>query len=123
MKKNKISLALSLTGLAIIALGALLPLLLGPKDIYAKIVFSVGAGILLIGRLFTVYDGKVFRVKRLFAIEKWSAIFFCVAAFFQWYSDNPRDWLAFVLAGAFIQLYTSIAIPRARIKAQRRGEE
>ena len=36
-----------------------------------------------------------------------------------WYSDNPREWVVFLLAGAFIQLYTSIAIPRVENKAIR----
>ena len=34
-----------------------------------------------------------------------------------WYSEDPREWIVFLLAGAFILLYTSIAIPYAANKA------
>ncbi len=108
-----------MTGLCIVAAGAFLPIIFGPASLAAKIVLSAGAFLTLVGRLFSPYHGKIFRVKRLFAIEKWSAIFFCVAAFFMWYSDNPREWVVFLLAGAFIQLYTSMAIPYAQKKALR----
>ena len=111
MTKENITSFLCSAGLVIVAAGALLPILMGPHAMAAKITLSAGAIILLAGRLFSPYKGKIFRVRRLFAIEKWSAIFFCTAAFFMWYSDDPREWLVFLLAGAFIQLYTSISIP------------
>lgn len=119
MTKDKLINAISISGLCIVAIGALLPLMLGPQSVAARVILSAGAAILLIGRLFTPYRGKIFRVKRLFVIEKWAALFFCTAAFFMWYSDNPREWVVFLLAGAFIQLYTSIAIPRVENKAIR----
>lgn len=122
MTKAKITEALCLSGLLLVAAGAFLPFVLGPGCLPAKIVLTAGAALLLIGRLFTPYKGKIFRVKRLFAIEKWSAIFFCTSAFFMWYSENPQEWIVFLLAGAFIQLYTSIAIPHTEKKALKQEE-
>lgn len=107
-----------MTGLLLVAAAALIPLISGqPGNLAAKVILSAGAIILLAGRILNHYDGKVFRVKRLFAIERWAPIFFCTSAFFMWYSDDPREWIVFLLAGAFIQLYTSIAIPYAANKA------
>jgi cell division protein FtsW (lipid II flippase) len=106
-------------GLLVIAAGALLPIIYGPQSFAYRYVFSAGALILLVSRLFTKCDSKVLRVKRLFRIQAWSSIFFCCAAFFMFYSNTPQDWLAFTLAGAAIQLYASIAIPMAEKKALR----
>ncbi len=83
-------------------------------------VYSAGALMLLLIRLFTPYRGSDMRLKRLHRIENWSAIFFCVAAVFLFFPGAQlRDWLAFTLAGAAIQIFTSIAIParEAKIKA------
>lgn len=104
-------------GLMVVCLGCLLPLVLGPQNIAFKIVFCIGALATFIGRLFTKYRGKDFRVRRLVHIQVWSAFFFCVSGFMMWYSANPRDWLAFTLAGAMIQCYVSIVLPRAMKKA------
>lgn len=75
-------------------------------------IFSAGALMLLLIRIFTPFRGTDLRLKRWHRIEAWSAIFFCAAAFFLfWPEGQLRDWLAFTLAGAVIQIITSIAIP------------
>jgi ABC-type molybdate transport system permease subunit len=104
-------------GLFVVCIGCLLPLILGPQNIAFKLVYCVGAAATFIGRIFTKYNGKDFRVRRLVHIQRWSAFFFCVAAFMMWYSLDPRDWLAFTLAGALVQCYVSITLPRALKKA------
>lgn len=83
-----------------------------------RYIYSAGAVILIVARALSQYKGTVMRVKRLSRIEFWSAIFFCAAAFFMFYPGaNNQDWLAFTLAGAAIQVYTSIMIPIALAKA------
>lgn len=75
-------------------------------------VYSAGALALLIVRLFTPFKGSDMRLKRWHRIESWTAIIFCVGAFFLFYNPHQlRDWLAFTLAGAVLQAITSIAIP------------
>lgn len=115
---------LSTVALIMIVVGTVMPLLGGANTpFYAlppafKFVYSAGALALLVSRLFSPYTGSVVRVKRLYRIETWSSIFFCVAAFFLFYEpETSRDWLAFTLAGGAIQVYTSIMIPRAVRKA------
>ncbi|MBE6317787.1 MAG: hypothetical protein E7081_02300 [Bacteroidales bacterium] len=109
-------------GMLLIATGTVMPLLMqnGDNDLF-KYVYSGGAIMLLIGRLFTSYKGNNIRLKRLYRIESWSAIFFCVAVFFMFYEGaGARDWLAFTLAGGAIQIYTSIMIPRTIAKNDKR---
>ncbi len=58
-----------------------------------------------------------FRVKRLLRLETWSTIIFAVGAFFLFYPKaGATDWIAFTLAGGFLQAYTSIMIQRAMRK-------
>lgn len=105
-------------GMLLIAAGIVMPLFMqGSDSDLFKYVYGGGAIMLLIGRLFTSYKGNNIRLKRLYRIESWSAIFFCVAVFFMFYERaGVRDWLAFTLAGGAIQIYTSIMIPRTIAK-------
>lgn len=105
-------------GMLAIAVGTVIPLFMnGYENDLFKYVYASGAALVLIGRLFTPYKGNIVRLKRLYRIEAWSAIFFCVAVFFMFYEGgNNRDWLAFTLAGGAIQIYTSIMIPRTIAK-------
>lgn len=107
-------------GMLLIAAGTVMPLLMqdASSDLF-KYVYGGGAAMLIIGRLFTSYKGENVRLKRLYRIETWSAIFFCVAVFFMFYEGaGARDWLAFTLAGGAIQIYTSIMIPRTIAKSK-----
>ena len=107
-------------GMLLIAAGTVMPLLMqdASSDLF-KYVYGGGAAMLIIGRLFTSYKGDNVRLKRLYRIETWSAIFFCVAVFFMFYEvAGARDWLAFTLAGGAIQIYTSIMIPRTIAKSK-----
>lgn len=100
--------------LLLVVAGTAMPIL-GCQPPLWKYVYSAGAVLLLIVRIITPYRGDNLRVKRLSRLESWSAIFFCVAAFFMFYKGaGPTDWLAFTLAGGAVQCYTSIMIPRAQ---------
>lgn len=108
-------------GMLLIAAGTVMPLLMHDGGDMYKYVYGAGAAMLLVGRLFTPYKGDNLRLKRLYRIEGWSAIFFCVATFFMFYeAAGTRDWLAFTLAGGVIQIYTSIMIPRTIAKDNKR---
>lgn len=102
-------------GLLLIVAAAVIPVFhMGQMLPAARWLYAGGALMNLAGRLLTPYTGKSIRIKRLHRIEAWSALFFCVAAFFMFYQpDNSRDWLAFTLAGGAILVYTSFMIPYA----------
>lgn len=109
-------------GLLIIALGTLLPVLAvkyNPAAVsWWKYVYAAGAVLFLIGKVFSPYTGIHPRIKRLYRIESWSAVFFCVAAFFLfWSNEGTRDVWAFTLAGGALLIFSTIAIPRAVKKA------
>ena len=120
MKRQKIANILSGIALIIIAIGVLMPLVTGPGGTIYRYVFSVGAVMLLVGRILDKYRGELFRGRRLYVIQRWSARCQCAAAFFMFYSIDPRDWLVFVLAGAVLQLYVSIMVPVAIRKAAKK---
>lgn len=92
-----------------------------PPEVYRWIA-ATGALILLVARIFTRYRGSDLKLRRLVSIQLWSAIFFCAAAVFLFVPGGTvRDFIAFSLAGAAIQIYTSIAIPARRRKLARNG--
>lgn len=118
---------LATAGLLGILAGVLLPLLdtrffngaLG----WWKYVYAGGALCFLAAKFFTPYTGTHPRIKRLYRIESWSAIFFCVAAFFLFYNgQTTRDSFAFTLAGGALLVFTTIAIPSTTRKELRRAE-
>lgn len=105
-------------GLILIAVAALLPILRLGENFY-RWIYAVGAAACLGGRLATIsaFKGFDLRVRRLARMEFWAAIMFAVATFFMFYKGaGPTDWLAFTLAGAALQTYTSIMLPRALAK-------
>lgn len=123
-KKNSKIISWAITiGMVLIAVGVLMPLLGYSIEVY-RWIFSAGALIALVGRLMNRYDGESLRVKRLYRIEVWSSIFFCVAAFFMFYPYGAgRDWFAFILAGGMILVYTSIMIPRTIAKERKQAKK
>ncbi len=114
---------LLIIGLLMIAAGVLMPIMSGNIDGSAfRYVYAVGAVLSVVARYLQpkVPASTPLRLKRLIRLESWSAIMFCVAAFFSFYDQTQiRDWLAFTLAGAAIQIYTSIAISIVQRKQTR----
>ena len=102
------------TGLLAIAVATLLPILrLGVP--WFRYLYAAGALLTLVGRIITVriYNGAPLRVRRLGRMEFWAAVVFAVGTFFLfWPGAGPTDWLAFTLAGAALQTYASIMLPR-----------
>jgi len=100
-------------GLLFIVAGTALPLFhLG--GLTARIIYSIGAAAVLLGRLFAPsLKGQSLRVRRLSRLEVWVGIIFCAGAFFMWYTPERMDWLAFTMAGAAVQVYVSMALPKA----------
>lgn len=120
---SKIWILVMTIGMLLIVAGTVMPIWRLDNDVY-KYIYSVGAVMLLVSRLFNPYKGENIRLKRLVRIESWSAIFFCVAAFFMFYDQtSARDWLAFTLAGGVIQVYTSIMIPREEMKNRKKQQD
>lgn len=118
---------LGIIGLLGIATGTMLPMLgvLSGSGIgWWKYVYAGGAACFLVSKFFTPYTGIHPRVKRLMRIESWSAIFFCVAAFFMFYNGTvSRDSWAFTLAGGALLVFTTLSIPRTINKELNRSAD
>ncbi len=114
---KKLSTVLLIIGLILVAAGVLMPILGNDVvDMTFRYVYAAGALVTLVARLLepTLPASTPLRIKRLKRLESWSSLMFCVAAFFVFYSAPViRDWLAFTLAGAAIQIYSSIALTLA----------
>lgn len=85
-------------------------------------VYTAGAFVVLAARLLSMYPTDDRRLRSLYRLEKWSpAIFLAGAALLFYNPTTLRDWLAFTLAGAMLQVYTGFAIPRrqARLAKQK----
>ncbi len=87
-------------------------------------VYAAGAFIVLAARLLCVYPTDDMKLKRLYRLEKWSPIIFLVGVGLLFYDPTTlRDWLAFTLAGAALQVYTGFAIPARQAKIAHRNPE
>ena len=102
-------------GLLAIAIATLLPILrLWTAEF--RYFYTAGAALVLIGRCMSagIYRDESLRVRRLGRMELWAGVIFAVGAFFTfWKGAGPTDWLAFTLAGAALQGYASLMLPRA----------
>lgn len=102
-------------GLLLIVVATAMPLL-HVTELWIKIVYSAGAAMSIAGRFMNIGEASGvsdLRVRRLMRLETWSTALFAVAVFFMFYPRaGATDWIAFTLAGGFIQAYTSIMINR-----------
>lgn len=120
---KKYSPILLIIGLLAVAAGTLMPIMSGNITGMAfRYVYAAGAGLALIARLFQEQPPRdtPLRIKRLLRIESWSSLMFCVGAFFVFYDKTQiRDWLAFTLAGAALQIYVTLAVAWATRKKKK----
>lgn len=103
-----------IVGLLLVAAGLFIPIV--TNDIYGmtfRYVYAAGALLTLLARFLEPAPDKSLplRIRRLFRIEAWSSVMYVAAAGFSFYNmTHVRDWVAFTLAGAALQAYSSIAL-------------
>lgn len=105
-------------GLLAIMVAACLPLLKVRGDLF-RYIYAAGALILLGGRFVAppVAKDASLRLRRLLRVEIWSALIFVAGAVFMFVpSAGWSDWIAFTLAGGLLTIYTSVMIPRQKLK-------
>lgn len=111
---------LAVAGLLLILTATAMPLFRLQGDLF-RYLYAAGALCVFIGRLFNPCPDTNIRVRRLYRIEVWAGVIFCVGAFFMFYRQaGAMDWMAFTLAGGVIEAYASIMIPKAR-EAEKKG--
>ncbi len=104
--KQKAQYIMLSAAMVIMVVTALLPLL----NIYwggSKWIFAFGAVLALAERLTERYSGPNLRVRRLVRMGKISALLYCVSAYLLVFAPTGKttDWLAFLMAGAVMQIY------------------
>lgn len=98
----------------LVVVGALLPLFVFEE--WVPYVFAVGAAGMSVIRLITPYRGKNTRLHRLTLIELLATLMLLFASYLMFQDGN--DWIVLLTISAFLQLYTSIVIPREREKEE-----
>lgn len=102
---------LVLIGLLIMLVMALLPLL-NINHEWMRWAFAAGALAVLVGRIVGLYHGPSLRIRRLHRILISSGVLYCVSAVMMFVSRGTNDWIAFLLAGLFMQMYATWMIDR-----------
>lgn len=124
---KKIQSLLLNVGLLMLLVAAAFPLLgIWKEGIMAmRYVFAAGAVMVFVARVLYVYYGNNLRIKRLHGLERMSALLFCVSAFLLFNFGNKwggTDWIAFLLAGAIVQIYAAHMIQREENKEAKKAK-
>lgn len=84
--------------------------------------WMVGAGgiLLIIGRITRRTDGMSLRIKRATRLELFSSLLIAGSSWFMFMQQ--REWVAILLAAAFLQLYASFIIGKEEKKSKQEKE-
>lgn len=102
------------TSALLVVVGAALPLFV--HEAWVPYIFAIGAAGMSVIRLITPYRGNNTRLRRLVLIELLATLMLIFASYLMFRGGN--DWIVLLTISAFLQLYTSITIPRERAKEQ-----
>ena len=99
--------------MTILLLTALLPIF-GVKWPWLRYAFAAGAVLTLVAQILTPTPEGNFRVRRLARMNVWSAVLYCVSAGCLFVKDPTmqQSWVAFLLAGAVLQLYATLMMKK-----------
>lgn len=123
-RRQQISSILLAIGMIMLLVTAILPLIsINPS--WLKYIYATGAVFTLLARLLEKYTGKNITLKRLYRIQTVSAICYCASAailFSTFYNHvQEKDWLAFLTAGAVLQIYATFRIESVEKKENQKN--
>ena len=121
IKEKRFALANLLVGVGLLLMLAMIvvPLFNNMEDKeWMRWVYTAGAFIVLVARMFGYDNSGSLRVKRLYGILIFSALLFCASASVMFIPTVSKYWLALLLAGLIVQLYASWMIDRETKKKQ-----
>lgn len=129
-KKNVVQNLTLTVGMLMLLVAAALPLL-GHVHTWVLWLYGLGAVVVLAERMTERYHGQNLRISRLFRMAKVGALLYCASAFLVVYpllSDQPagwgeRDWLAFLLAGAVMQIYATFMVEHEQRKDEKKNAQ
>ena len=112
-------------GMVILLLSAFLPLV-DVKTPWLRYIFTFAAMLIVVVRVFqrAARRKQTFslRVRRLFTMEFWSAMWYVVSALFLLSDPYHSTWLGFLTAGAVVQVYASFMIDYQLRKEAKKAE-
>ena len=106
---------MQVVGLTVMMIMAVLPLL-DINEEWMRTVYAAAAALVLIARLLYRYRGNNLRVRRLHHMNIVSALLYCASAAMLFYGSGTTNWIAFLLAGAVMQMYAGYMIDRENKK-------
>ena len=106
---------MQVVGLTLMMIMAVLPLL-DINEQWMRWAFAAGAAMVLLARLLHRYKGRNLRVRRLYRMGIVSALLYCASAAMMFWSTGTTNWIAFLMAGAVLQIYASYMIDRENKK-------
>ncbi len=110
-----------IAGVLVMLVMAFLPLVDINED-WMRWAYAGGAAVTLIVRLTQRYTGKNFRIRRLYIMSTMAAVLYCVSAALTFYGKGTSDWIALLMAGAVLQMYSSFMIDRELAKEAAKKE-
>lgn len=115
------------TGMILLLVTAVMPLI-GMIFPWVKYVYAAGAVMTLAARIMERYRGNNLTLRRLYRIQTASALCYCASAAVLCISlgnyVSEKDWLAFLTAGAVLQIYSSLRIQSEEKKdAEKNGKK
>lgn len=102
-------------GLLVMLVMAFLPLI-DINEQWMRWGYAGGAAVTLIVRLTQRYKGKNYRIRRLYIMAVMATVMYCVSAALTFYGKGTSDWIALLMAGAVLQMYSSYMIERETAK-------
>ena len=104
---------LLLAGLVALLAMAAMPLL-GVTAVWTHWVYAAGAVLVLAARVMQQPGRGPLRLRRLYRLLVVSALLYCASAAMVFWRRGTADWLAFLLAGAVMQLYATTMIDKVK---------
>lgn len=101
----------------VLLVAAFLPIV-GVKSEWLRWAFAAGAVVTLVCQVLSPVPAQGLRERRLSRMNVWSAIMYCVSAACLFVHDDAmqRSWVAFLLAGAVLQIYATMMLSKLHDK-------
>ena len=90
----------------------------GYKATWLRYAYAAAAALILISQFFIPAPGEGFRVRRLARMNVWAGVLYCISAACLFFHDATmqRSWVAFLLGGAVLQIYSNLMLARLTTK-------
>lgn len=104
-------------GMLVLLASALMPIV-GVNWEWLRYSYAAGAALTLVAQVLMPNLGNSLRERRLARTNVWSAVLYCVSAACLFLHDSAmqKSWVAFLLAGAVIQIFATLMLSNLQNK-------